>query len=200
MSATRLLVLGVVRMQGQTHGYRVMRELLNWSADKWANLQPGSVYHVLKKGAAEGLLDPVTVESTGSGPSRTSYRLTEDGEREFLRLVERYLSEPDPTGFNFSAAVAFMTCLPRMHVISLLEYLRTQIDGSAQTTRHAAEQASEWGQPAHVTELYRFWTGHMDATMHWLAGLIDRLRSGEYEMADDTDDPFGAPPAPSACQ
>ena len=47
MSATRLLVLGVVRMFGRAHGYQVRRELLTWSADEWANVQPGSIYHAL---------------------------------------------------------------------------------------------------------------------------------------------------------
>jgi DNA-binding PadR family transcriptional regulator len=57
LSATRLLVLGVVRMYGRAHGYQVRRELLTWSADKWANVQPGSIYHALKKMTAEDLLD-----------------------------------------------------------------------------------------------------------------------------------------------
>ncbi len=38
MSATRLLVLGVVRMYGQAHGYRVGRELMSWGVEEWANV------------------------------------------------------------------------------------------------------------------------------------------------------------------
>jgi len=70
LSATRLLVLGVVRMYGRAHGYQVRRELLTWSADKWANVQPGSIYPALKKMTAEELLEQVDVEP-GEGP-RTS--------------------------------------------------------------------------------------------------------------------------------
>ncbi|OLT29722.1 hypothetical protein BJF83_10045 [Nocardiopsis sp. CNR-923] len=39
MSATRLLVLGVVRMHGRAHGYRVGRELMSWGADAWVVFQ-----------------------------------------------------------------------------------------------------------------------------------------------------------------
>ncbi len=60
-SATRLLVLGVVRKHGKAHGYQVRRELLTWSADKWANVAPGSIYHALKQMAKEGLLERVDV-------------------------------------------------------------------------------------------------------------------------------------------
>ena len=68
MSATRLLVLGVVRMYGSAHGYQVRRELLTWSADKWANVAPGSIYHALKKMAAEKLLEEVATETEAQGP------------------------------------------------------------------------------------------------------------------------------------
>lgn len=193
MSATRLLVLGVVRMHGQAHGYRVIRELLSWKADQWANLQPGSVYHVLKKGATEGLLEPVELASKGNGPSRTAYRLTEDGEAEFHTLVEQYLSEPEALGYNISAAVTFITTLPRARAISLLEYLLTQLEGSARTVRHAAQGAREWGQPAHIDELYRLWIAHDEANLHWVRGLLGRLKDGAYVMADDEGSSFGAP-------
>ena len=36
MSATRLLVLGVVRIFQPVHGYFVRRELLSWRAESWA--------------------------------------------------------------------------------------------------------------------------------------------------------------------
>ncbi|WP_170166607.1 PadR family transcriptional regulator [Lentzea atacamensis] len=56
MSATRMLVLGVVKLVGEAHGYVVRRELKSWSADSWANVQPGSIYHALKSLAKDGLL------------------------------------------------------------------------------------------------------------------------------------------------
>src|SRR5690606_25439495 len=87
VSATRLLVLGVVRMYGKAHGYQVRRELLTWSADKWANVQPGSIYHALKKMTAEDLLERVDIEPGESGPDRTAYRLTARGEAEFQMLL-----------------------------------------------------------------------------------------------------------------
>lgn len=61
MSATRLLVLGVVRMYGRAHGYQVRRELLSWSADKWADVQPGSIHHALN------LLEQIDVEPGDGG-------------------------------------------------------------------------------------------------------------------------------------
>ncbi|MFD0595766.1 PadR family transcriptional regulator [Catellatospora coxensis] len=79
MSTTRMMILGVVRMAQPVHGYDVRRELLSWHADKWANVQPGSVYHALKKLAEEGALREVGSEQVGGRPARTRYEMTPKG-------------------------------------------------------------------------------------------------------------------------
>jgi len=122
MSATRLLVLGVVRMYGKAHGYQVRRELLTWSADKWGNVQPGSIYHALKKMNSEGLLEQVDVEPGKSGPDRTAYRLTDEGEQEYQVLLAKALSDPELDHPEVSAAISLMTTLPRQRVITLLKH------------------------------------------------------------------------------
>ena len=52
MSATKLLVLGVVHLSGGAHGYQVRYELQSWGVESWAKIKPGSIYHALKKAAA----------------------------------------------------------------------------------------------------------------------------------------------------
>lgn len=196
MSATRLLVLGVVRMHGKAHGYQVRRDLLTWSADKWANVQSGSIYHALKQMAKEGLLDQVDMEPSGSGPERTGYQLTPDGETEFQLLLAKMLSVPDESAqdaYGLAAAVTFLTTLPRARAISLLRHRLTHLDGQHATVVSLLEHGTGWGQPAHVNELYRLWCTHVDATAQWTRNLVGRLESGEYVMADDAPDHFGSP-------
>src|SRR3954452_16732179 len=84
MSVTRLLVLGAVRIFQPAHGYLVMRELQSWQVDEWANLKPGSIYNALRSLTKQGML----VEEAGEkGGGKTVYRLTDDGETEFQRLI-----------------------------------------------------------------------------------------------------------------
>ncbi|GAA4671385.1 MULTISPECIES: PadR family transcriptional regulator [Amycolatopsis] len=199
MSATRLLVLGVVRMHGSAHGYQVRRELLTWSADKWANVQPGSIYHALKKMTAEKLLEQVETES-GTGPDRTAYRLTEDGETEFQLLLAKYLSqsgEPDSSqdAYRLGAALTFLPALPRARAISLLRQRATQMEAQRATVAGVLEHGTDWGQPAHVSELYRLWGAQVGVTVEWARDLIARLEAGEYVMADDPGQSFGQRPA-----
>jgi hypothetical protein len=87
MSATRLLVLGAVRIFQPIHGYDLRRELMSWHADEWANISFGSIYFALKKMTADGLLEEVDTGRSGGRPEKTRYRLTAAGETEFQSLL-----------------------------------------------------------------------------------------------------------------
>ncbi|MCP2168741.1 PadR family transcriptional regulator [Goodfellowiella coeruleoviolacea] len=194
MSATRLLVLGVVRMHGQTHGYQVRRELLSWSADKWANVQRGSIYHALKKLAKDGLLRAVTTEESETGPERTVYELTQDGETEFQVLLARGLAEADERGTDWlSAAIAFMTALPRQEAIRLLRHRLLAVEARLPGIRHSVATLSGASAPEHTGELARLWLTHAEAMRDWVRGVLDRLEAGQYRMADDPGEHFGHP-------
>jgi DNA-binding PadR family transcriptional regulator len=198
VSATRLLVLGVVRMYGRAHGYQVRRELLTWSADKWANVAPGSIYHALKKMAKEKLLEEVSTDADAEarGPDRTAYQLTPDGETEFQLLLAKSLSEADEStqgSYRLVAAVTFLPALPRARALSLLQHQVTQLRGRRANAQDLLDHGTEWGQPAHVEELYRLWVTMIDGMLTWLEGLVSRLESGEYVMADDPGTAFGEP-------
>ncbi|MEU3273592.1 PadR family transcriptional regulator [Saccharomonospora sp. NPDC006951] len=196
MSATRLLVLGVVRMHGTAHGYQVRRELLSWSADQWANVQPGSIYHALKKMASEGLLDRVEDTEQGSGPDRVAYRLSERGEAEFQHRLSLMLSnvKDDPNGSHeFLAAMVFLPVLERELAISLLNYRLTALGGSRANIEALIDSSGKWGQPEHVRSMYRLWKIQLDGVIEWLTGVIEQLDSGDFVMADDPGKSFGSP-------
>ncbi|HEV7647990.1 MAG TPA: PadR family transcriptional regulator [Actinophytocola sp.] len=203
MSATRLLVLGVVRMHGRAHGYQVRRDLLTWSADKWANVAPGSIYHALKKMAKEKLLEEVTDEDgdgdgdgEARGPDRTAYQLTPDGETEFQLLLAKSLSESNEStqgSYRLVAGITFLPALPRARATSLLRHQITELRGRRGGAADLLENGTDWGQPAHVAEMYRLWVTMIDGMLSWLEGLVSRLESGEYVMADDPGAAFGEP-------
>jgi DNA-binding PadR family transcriptional regulator len=195
VSATRLLVLGVVRMYGQAHGYQVRRELLTWSADKWANVAPGSIYHALKKMAREKLLEEVET-GEAQGPDRTAYQLTPDGETEFKVLLGKSLSEGDDSAqgsYRLAAAVVFLPALPRAQAIGMLQHRVVHLRGQRASIRNAIENSTGWGQPEHLGELYRLWLASVESCLDWLEGLVTRLENGKYVMADDPGTAFGEP-------
>ncbi|HEX3790456.1 MAG TPA: PadR family transcriptional regulator [Pseudonocardiaceae bacterium] len=187
---TRLLVLGVVRMYGQAHGYQVRTALAGWSADKWANAKPGSIYHALRRLAAEDLVAEVGTEEGGGGPERIVYRLTPAGDGEFQTLLRKALADPEEQALL--AGLVFMTALRRQDLLMLLRARRRTIAATLATTVQLRDLNGELGKPAHVAELFGLWAETTDGELRWLDRLIERLAAGEYVLADDSPDHFAA--------
>ncbi|MEU3015960.1 PadR family transcriptional regulator [Nocardiopsis sp. NPDC007018] len=186
MSATRLLVLGVVRIHGRAHGYRVGRELMGWGVEEWANVKWGSLYHALRKLSEQGKLREFVAEGEASG--RTSYEVTEDGEAEFHRLLRKALSSTEDEAL-LCAGVTLMIALTRAEAIGLLRQRLARLEEDEAELRASMDLPdSEWGKPPHVRELFRFWSYSLDSGTAWTRQLISSLEAGRYVMADDGPD------------
>ncbi len=200
MPSTRLLILGAVRIFQPVHGYFVRRELLSWRADEWAHLNPGSVYNALRTLTREHYLEEVGTEAHGGRPARTSYRLTADGEAEFMLLLREALwsvaaHAPD----ELLAAWSFAPALGRGEVLAALEHRLEQIAAGGQLTEFAiADLRRDATKPAHVAEHLRLTQARLDGEASWTQALIERLRAGEYWFAGEPDPPWSALPAAAA--
>lgn len=176
-------MLGVVKLVGEAHGYVVRRELKSWSADSWANVQPGSIYHALKSLARDGLLEPVGTESA-EGPARTTYKITETGEHELRDLLAHALADATAGNDEVSAGVAMLNLVPRKQAVVMLRNRLAGLEGQLAPTRHGISSMPEMGKPAHVSELFRLWLVHLEGQVRWTRELIDRLEAGEYDLRD----------------
>lgn len=194
MAATKLLVLGAVRIFQPVHGYYVRRELLSWQADEWAHLNPGSIYNALQRLTRDGYLEEVGTEAHGGRPARTSYRLTADGETEFQRLLRDALWRVDPYSTRLHAAWSFSWALTREEVIAALEHRIEQIDASARATPFAVEAlAADPAKPSHVREHLRLTQARLDGESAWTRDLLARLRAGEHRFAGEPDPLISSP-------
>jgi DNA-binding PadR family transcriptional regulator len=183
MSAVRLLVLGVMRLQQPTYGYAVRRELLSWRAEEWTNVKPGSIYHALKQLTQEGKLTAFGTEGSTQGPGRTLFQMTEAGEAEFRKLMDEALVSVDME--ELGAGIAFMDALPRAHVI---EKLREQRRRSEEVRAHLLGLVPSFPggryDPPHTTDLLELWSSVFGNLTGWTDGMLARLESGEYRMSE----------------
>nr|WP_042179586.1 PadR family transcriptional regulator [Kibdelosporangium sp. MJ126-NF4]CEL13899.1 Transcriptional regulator, PadR family [Kibdelosporangium sp. MJ126-NF4]CTQ88267.1 Transcriptional regulator, PadR family [Kibdelosporangium sp. MJ126-NF4] len=190
MSATRLLVLGVVRGFGRAHGYLVRAQLVSWGAQDWANVQWGSLYHALRKLADEGMLT-----AAHDVRSRVDYELTARGEAEFFRLLRAALREPGPRPDMLAAGLSLLPALRREEAIELLRARQRLLRAT-----HQELPAEITGQPPHARELYGLWDHSIAGALDWAQRMIDRLIAGSYVMAGEPGAHFGtagAWPVPS---
>jgi DNA-binding PadR family transcriptional regulator len=179
-------MLGAVRIFQPVHGYFVRRELLTWRADQWASVNPGSVYNALRALARDGFLEEVGTEAA-SGPARTSYRLTDDGEGEFFQLLREALwsVEANDPG-RLMTAVSFMRSLSREEVLAALEHRVAEIEASHRSLEFSISGVLDHpGKPRHVAELFYLNDARLQGELRWTHALAERLREGGYSFAGE---------------
>jgi DNA-binding PadR family transcriptional regulator len=193
LAPTRLLVLGVIRLLQPVHGYDVRRELLSWQAEQWANVAPGSVYGALKTMERDGWIEAVETSQKGTRPARTTYRVTDEGEKAFHLLLNATWMHARSENHPLLPAVALMPFADRDTVIGHLEARALELDAESKRTQAQIKHIqSGTGDPAtavpyHAAEMLRLTLARTEAELTWTRDLIDRLRSGELH-------PWGPPP------
>ena len=200
MSTTRLLVLGAVRIFQPAHGYLVRRELVTWHVDDWANLNPGSIYNALRTLARDGLLEEAEAEIAvgGTGPgARVTYRLTPDGETEFLRLVRDALWKLHPfEPSRLAAGISFWWVLSREEVLAALAARRAQLEAELSGIGYAVDDVRQHAiTPDHVVEHFLLHGHKLRGEVDWVDEVRGRIDGGAYAFAGEDAYPANALPA-----
>ena len=186
---TRLLILGAVRIFQPAHGYLVRRELVSWQVEEWANIKPGSVYNALRTLTRDGLLleEEAEVAVGGTGPAaRATYRLTPDGETEFLRLEREALWQlhPGEPGWLL-AGLSFWFALSRQEVLDALTARRAQLESRLAGAPYLADDIRGSDKPPHVVEYVHIMVAGLRAELAWVDAAAGRIREGAYGFAGE---------------
>jgi DNA-binding PadR family transcriptional regulator len=195
---TRMLVLGVVKVFGPANGYQLRRELLSWQVERWAALNPGSIYSMLTTLEKQKAITRHELPASADDRAATVYTVTEAGDIEFHRLITSALSTvPDSgdvlplrVGTNFAAS------------LSRAEFL------AALRARHGILTEGVSGFAAAITELHNDTTVPpflpielqleqriAQAQIDWLDGLIVEVEAGGLYFRGE-DDKISWTPAP----
>jgi DNA-binding PadR family transcriptional regulator len=179
MSATRLLILGALRFLQPAHGYSVRRELESWSADKWANIAYGSIYHALHKLAEEDLIQATLDEGASKRPPRVRYTVTPLGEEEFQRLLREYWWDAKPMVDPFQVAAAFMDELPRDELLAALRH-RLAFAAARQAELEFFTASPQMAKkPRHVAQNLALTVERFAGEIRWIGDTIAKVERGE---------------------
>lgn len=199
MSATRLLVLGAIRIMQPVHGYDVRRELLSWRLEDHVNVKPGSIYGAIRTLEKDGCIAVHARESSQSRPDRTTYVTTPEGDKEFeLTLREAFWTVRQPTA-PLLPALALMVFMEREELIRALQARIGRYEGEADSVvfLRASIQDGATGAdgaiPEHVREILDFISAHLRAEIEWAKTFQKRLREGRYVFAGERDFPRPGP-------
>jgi DNA-binding PadR family transcriptional regulator len=162
-----MMILGIVQWMQPVHGYDVRRELLSWSADKWANVQPGSIYHALRKLSEEGLLHEVS---------------TDKGAAEFQSLLRDRWWNVAPMVDPFMAAFSFLSALPREEAAAALRNRALQLRAGVHQLE--AAMGAEWldGKPVYVSWMWERSVVTWEAEIAWCERTAKKIEANEPYM------------------
>jgi DNA-binding PadR family transcriptional regulator len=172
------MILGLVSYLQPVHGYDIRKELTSWNVESWANVQPGSIYHALRRMSEEGLLEEVGTEQVNNRPARTRYRMTKDGEAEYQALLRKYWWEYQEPIDPFLAAFSFLPSMPRAEAAGALRARARLLEGWAATYRDNGE---DWAahKPPHVGWQFELTMLRCEVEARWCHDIATRIEAGE---------------------
>lgn len=179
-----MMILGVVRRLQPVHGYDVRRELLRWGADKWANVQPGSIYHALRKLTEEGLLRAVATEQVGARPARVTYQTTPRGDDEFEALLRDLWWQLRPVPDPFAAAFAFLPALPRAEAAAALRN-RARLLRANNCAMSTVVESARTTKPLPAVWQAELQIARAEVEIEWCERIADLVEAGVPYLPDE---------------
>lgn len=168
-----LAVLGLLKEQ-PLHGYG-LRKLLTQRLGAFWRVSFGSLYPTLRKLERAGAVERVRDEG-GGRRRRQVYRITAQGEQQFLSLLE----SGDGGGWEeekFPLRLAFFRYLRPETRIRLLERRRAELVQRLGDSRSSLERAHAEGTDGYVVALIRHGVERTEADVAWLDDLIAAERA-----------------------
>jgi len=195
VSATSLLVLGVIRILQPVHGYDVRREIVSWRVDTLTTVKPGSIYAAIRTLEKDGSIAVHAREEGDRGAERTTYVLTGEGEKEFQTMLRQSWWKVTSPAEPLVPALTLMLFLPREELIAALHarigWLEGELAAGAFMRASIKDGATgaDGAIPEHVREIFDFVAARSRAELDWTHTLRKRLQAGAYTFTGERDFP-----------
>lgn len=153
-----------------SHGYQLKAGFEERTGGVWS-LNVGQVYTTLERLRADGLVEPMEVESAeGDGRDRRPWRITRDGKEALEAWFDEPAIEPVPAREDFLVKVLMAFGGSPAEAIAIIDRQRTELYRLLQESRRAA-QAPASGDPTAdlaATLMAEVVTSRREADLRWL--------------------------------
>ena len=164
------------------HPYEMQRQMRIRHTDDLLALKRGSLYHAINQLQRDGSIEPVETTRAGRRPERTVYRITPDGDDEFVGWLRELLSTPVPETSHLMAALAHVLQLDPRDARDQLQLRVVNLEARI-ASMHAVERG--------VAELYgrvlilevEYARALVEAELAWVRALAGDLHSGKLDWS-----------------
>lgn len=159
------------------HPYEMSRNMRERNKEGSIKLNYGSLYSVVDKLVAHGLIEPHETLRDGNRPERTVYRITEPGKAEFADWLAELLSTPVKEYTQFEAGLSLLPGLPPDQVVALLEKRCAQLE--AQLAGFATYDETKL--PRLFVIEWEYVRAHLETDLRWTRQLIADIRNETFD-------------------
>jgi DNA-binding PadR family transcriptional regulator len=170
------------------HPYEMVQLLLARSEDRLVKVRPGSLYHVVDRLHADGLVRPVGTERAGNRPERTTYAITTEGVDAMRDWVRVALAAPVAEYPRFPLALGEAHNVARGEVVTRLRRRLAALHGQDAELAAGERTVRAKQLPEHYWLDLPYTRAILAAEIDHLTTLADRIESGDLSWPD--------PPAP----
>jgi DNA-binding PadR family transcriptional regulator len=166
------------------HPYEMSTTLRERAKEESIKLNYGSLYSVVESLRRHELIDVQETVREGRRPERTVYAITDLGRRELVDWMAELLSIPVKEFTQFEAALSLMPVIGPDDVRRLLETRLTRLDAEIAAMGGIMDEMVKRGMPYLFAVESDYVRALRRAEREFVAGLIDKIASGELEGVD----------------
>jgi len=173
---------------GPANGYQLRRELLSWEVERWAQLNPGSIYSMLATLEKQGAVLRHDLAGESGGRVVAVYTASAAGEAEFRELVRAMLADVHDAGdtLPFRVALNFAPFLARGEVLdAITTRIRRLWDLQAEFDEKLAALGDPPPVPPIVLRELDLERTLLRTQLDWLIGLESDVRGGALAFAGE---------------
>jgi len=176
------------------HPYEMVQLLLARSEDRLVKVRPGSLYHVVDRLHADGLVRPVGTERAGNRPERTTYAITPEGVEAMGDWVRQALAAPAAEFPRFPLALSQAHNIPREDVIHRLRRRIVALHGQDAEVAAGEEVVRGKDLPEPYWLDLPYTRALLAAEIDHLTALVRRIESGDLSWPEPpATEPPGVP-------
>ncbi len=182
-SRTNPLALAVLALlwERPMHPYEMSMTLRERRKDESVRLNFGSLYSVVDSLVKRGLIEAASTERDGNRPTRTVYRITDDGATEAIDWLTELVRTPVKEFPQFEAALSFLPLLGPDDVLRLLRLRQNSLERQLAGLRASVQEARDMGLPPLFALEAEYAAALVQAELGFVTGLVDSLADGSFE-------------------
>ncbi len=172
MSNAKLAILSLVAEKSR-HGYEIEQAIEARGMREWTEIGFSSIYYLLKKLDAEGLVESELIDIQGRGGVRRMYQITNAGRAALHKSTIEALSHPKPA---YSPLLLGIANLPLLSTEETTAALQLYCEGLAERMAHVTGQLEiQRPLPPHVELLFDYSLTILRAEEEWVQTAVQKI-------------------------